>query len=32
LALGVVVGTLSTLFVATPIAYGLMKREGLGKK
>ena len=32
LVLGVVVGTLSTLFVATPIAYGLMKREGLGKK
>ena len=32
LALGVVVGTLSPLFVATPIAYGLMKREGLGKK
>ena len=32
LGLGVVVGTLSTLFVATPIAYGLMKREGLGKK
>ncbi len=29
LALGVVVGTLSTLFVATPIAYGLMKaRQG----
>ena len=27
LALGVIIGTLSTLFIATPVAYSLMKRK-----